>query len=116
MRANPESRNKFSNCIWIPGPALSARHGMTLREQGDLLKAHGFRPAHDEIHILDGLAGGPFHQIVQRGDDDGTAGTRSLATPINVIFEPRTCRVCGVSPNGNTWTNGSFKYDFKSIA
>ncbi len=23
-RANPESRNEFSMCVWIPGPALRA--------------------------------------------------------------------------------------------
>ena len=27
--ANPESRNGYRACIWIPGPALSGRPGMT---------------------------------------------------------------------------------------
>ena len=35
-------------------------------------------------------------------------GMRSAATPMNVMFEPRTWRVCGNSPNGSTCTNGSF--------
>src|SRR5215472_10400806 len=43
-------------------------------------------------------------------------GTRSPATPIKVILEPRTCRVCGVAPNGSTWTNGSGAYLLASSA
>ena len=35
-------------------------------------------------------------------------GTRSWATPMKVMLEPRTWRVCGVWPNGRTCTNGSF--------
>src|ERR1700686_4086663 len=35
-------------------------------------------------------------------------GMRSAATPMKVMLEPRTCRVCGVLPNGSTWTKGSF--------
>jgi len=27
--ANPESRNTLSVCLWIPGPALTRRPGMT---------------------------------------------------------------------------------------
>ena len=35
-------------------------------------------------------------------------GKRSLASPMKVRLEPRMWRVCGVWPNGRTWTNGSF--------
>ena len=33
---------------------------------------------------------------------------RSAATPMKVMLEPRTWRVCGSAPNGSTCTNGSF--------
>ena len=33
----------------------------------------GFGPAHDQVHVLDGLAGGAFHQIVERRNNDGAA-------------------------------------------
>src|SRR6478672_9895500 len=32
---------------------------------------------------------------------------RSAATPIMVMLEPRTCRLCGVSPKGSTCTKSS---------
>ena len=32
---------------------------------------------------------------------------RSAARPMKVMLEPRTWRVCGISPNGSTWTKGS---------
>jgi hypothetical protein len=27
--ANPESRSRLGKCVWIPGPALTRRPGMT---------------------------------------------------------------------------------------
>ena len=38
---------------------------------------------------------------------------RSLATPRKVMLEPRTCRVCGICPNGSTCTNGWFAYQLQ---
>src|SRR5262249_34384457 len=34
-------------------------------------------------------------------------GTRSATTPMNVMFDPRTCRVCGTWPSGSTCTKAS---------
>jgi len=39
-------------------------------EQGDLLQSHRFRPAHDQIHVLDRLPGRAFDQIVEGRHDD----------------------------------------------
>ena len=37
-------------------------------------QARRFLAAEHQIHVLDGLAGGALHQIVDGADDDGTAG------------------------------------------
>ena len=36
------------------------------------------------------------------------SGFLAFATPMKVMLEPRTCRVCGVSPNGRTCTKAAF--------
>src|SRR6185437_9584075 len=50
----------------------------------------------------------PFTRLSSAAIMIARPSRRSLATPMKVMLEPRTCRVCGVSPNGSTCTNGSF--------
>jgi len=50
----------------------------------------------------------PFVRLSSAATIMARPGMRSAATPMKVMLEPRTWRVCGTLPYGSRWTNGSF--------
>ena len=41
-----------------------------LRIEGDDLNSERLVQTQHEVHVLDGLAGRPFHQVIERGEQD----------------------------------------------
>ena len=108
--ANPESRTA-SPAAPPPGFRVRAksapRNDDHLREQRDLLQPHRLRKSQHQVHVLHRLAGGALDQVVEHRPMMARDSTRSAATPMKVMLEPRTWRVCGISPNGSTCMKGS---------